>query len=367
MTRLLMITNEVRESTERGFRAEFEALEASGSLDAFETVAPGVLLRDGMPWGEVVSHVADLAARVQPTIVLVLSPKASPWTQDDVARALRPAPTAEIAYWEGDPWGRRHRPTPSMVPWLRAAGQVFTTALGEQYDTLREAGAQHVRFVPNTYCHVQFADAESTWTPPSPENRRRVVMVGNRAGRVPGVSSVPGARARWRMVTLASRRFGDDFCVHGRGWRGPSAVGPVAYAAQADALRAGGLSLNWDHYPRHVAYTSDRLPISLVAGRPHVTTRHPEMGWLPREESGLFLAGSPHEVVELADHLRGLPDDDRVDLGRAAHAWVKDRMSHRQAARFMLSESGGPAIALPDPWSQTATMGDGLRGSARSS
>jgi hypothetical protein len=162
------------------------------------------------------------------------------------------------------------------------------------------------------------------------------------------------------MVTLASKRFGDDFRVHGRGWRGTSAVGPVAYAAQADALRAGGLSVNWDHYPRHVAYASDRLPISLVAGRPHVTTRHPEMGWLPGEEAGLLLADSPHDVVELAEHLRGLPDDARVDLGRAAHAWVKDRLSHRQAARFMLRESGGPAITLPDPWSLTATMGDGL-------
>lgn len=359
MTRLLVITNEVRTRTEFGFRAEFEALLAAGSLDAYQAVAPGLLARDGVPWPDVVSSVAAVAAEVQPTVVLVLSPKASPWTQDDVARVLGPVPEARVAYWEGDPWGRRHRPTPSMVPWLRTATQVFTTGLGEQYDTLRAAGAQHVRFVPNTYCHVQFADAEAVWHAPVPEDRRRVVMVGNRAGRIPGVSTVPGARARWRMVTMASRRFGADFRVHGRGWHVASSAGPVAYAAQAGALRAAGLSLNWDHYPGHVAYTSDRLPISLVSGRPHVTTRHPEMRWLPGAEAGLFLADDIREAVELADHVRGLPDDVRADLGRAAHTWVKDRLSHRQAARFLLGESGGPVIALPPPWDRVATMGDG--------
>lgn len=359
MTRLLMITNEMPGGTAYGFRAELQRLLDSGSLEGYEAVAPGMLAHEGLSWTEVVTHLADAATRLQPTIVLVLSPKASPWRQDDVDRVLRPVPHATVAYWEGDPWGRRNLPNSSMVPWLRTATQVFTTALGEQYDTLRSAGAQHVRFVPNTYCHVQFADAETSWTPPTPEEGRRVVMIGNRAGRIPGISSVPGARARWRMVSLASRRFGDEFRVYGRGWRVPSSVGTVAYAEQPGAIRSGGLSVNWDHYPGHVAYSSDRLPISLVAGRPHVTTRHPEMVWLPREEAGLFLADSPKEVVEVADHVRRLPDDVRAELGRAAHGWIQNRLSHRQAIRFMLRESGGPDLDLPEPWNQVVAMGDG--------
>jgi hypothetical protein len=349
----------MRARTEFGFRDELQRLADSGTLEGFEAVAPGLLTREGEPWADVVTHVERAAARLEPTVVLVLSPKASPWTQEDVDRVLRHVPSATIVYWEGDPWGRRHLPSPSMVPWLRTATQVFTTALGEQYETLRGAGARRVRFIPNTYCHVQFADAEATWVAPTSEDARRVVMIGNRAGRVPGISSVPGARARWRMVKQASRRFGDDFRVYGRGWRVPGAAGPVAYAAQPNEIRTGGLSVNWDHYPRHVAYASDRLPISLVAGRPHVTTRHPEMVWLPREEAGLFLADGPNEVVEIAHHIRGLPGDVRTELGRAAHVWVENRLSHRQAVRFMLRESGGPHLDLPDPWNRIESMGDG--------
>jgi hypothetical protein len=236
---------------------------------------------------------------------------------------------------------------------------VFSVALGEQYDVLCAAGARRVRFVPHTYCHVQFADAEATWVPPAPGDGHGVVMVASRAGRVPGISSVPGARARWQLVRLASRRFGRDFHVYGRGWRGPSAAGLVPFVQQTDVIRSSELSVNWDHYPGHAAYASDRLPNSLVAGRPHVTTRHSLFDWLPGEETGLFLAETTAGVIDAAAHVRELPDEVRADLGRAAHAWVRERLSDRHAARYLLSESGGPVVDLPDPWSQIATMGDG--------
>jgi hypothetical protein len=357
MTRLFMITNELADGTEYGLRDEFARLHDSGVLEAYEAVAPGALARAGAGWAEVVSRAAETVARLQPTIVLVLSPKAGAWTTADVVRVLAPVPSAAVAYWEGDPWGRRHRPMASMVPWLRATDQVFSVALGEQYDVLRAAGARRVRFVPHTYCHVQFADAERTWA--RPEDGRLVVMVASRAGRVPGFSSVPGSRARWTLVRLASRRFGPDFRVYGRGWHGSSAAGFLPFEMQTNTIRSAAVSVNWDHYPRHAAYASDRLPNSLVAGRPHVTTRHPEMEWLPGEESGLFLADTPAEVVDAAAHVCGLADDMRADLGRAAHAWVKDRLSDRQAARYLLSESGGPQVELPEPWGRIAAMGDG--------
>jgi hypothetical protein len=358
MTRLLMVTNEPRPGTEYGFRDQFGRLLESGVLEAYDAVAPLALAREGMPWPDVVAHVTDAAARIEPTVLLVLSPAAGHWTAAEVSRVLAASPTATVSYWEGDPWGRRHRPTPSMVSWLRAADQVFTTALGEQYDTLKAVGARHVRFVPNTYCHIQFAEAETTCVAPLP-GVRRVVMVGSRAGRVPGISTVPGARQRWRLVRLASRRFGPEFRVYGRGWRGASAAGPVPFSEQTGAIRSGAVSVNWDHYPRHVAYSSDRLPNSLVAGRPHVTTRHPETGWLPGEESGLFLVDSPAEVVEAASRILSLDPEVRAELGRAAHAWVTDRMSDRQAAQFLLQESGGPPADLPEPWDRVALMGDG--------
>jgi hypothetical protein len=359
MTRLLMVTNEVRDGTELGLRDEFAHLLDVGVLEAYGAVAPVALARGGVSWPDVVSRLAEVAARLEPTLLLVLSPKAGQWTGADVAQVLRAAPSASLAYWEGDPWGRRHRPTSSMLPWLQAADQVFSVALGEQYDVLRAAGAKRIRFVPHTYCHVQFADAEQTWEPPRSQDASKVVMVASRAGRLPGISTVPGARQRWRLVRLAARRFGHDFGVYGRGWSGPSAAGMVPFDRQTVTIRAAAVSVSWDHYPHHAAYASDRLPISLVAGRPHVTTRHPDMEWLPGEDAGLFLVDSPAEAVEVAAHVRELPLDASAGLGRAAHAWVKDRMSDRQAGRYLLRESGGPSLDLPDPWDRFVTMGDG--------
>jgi hypothetical protein len=359
MSRVLMITNEVHGPDAYGFRDELEHLHGAGVLDAYEAVAPNSLAHDGLSWAGAVSRVVELARRLEPTVILVLSPKAGQWSTGDVARLLRTAASASVSYWEGDPWGRRNRPNSPMRPWLRAADQVFTTALGEQYDTLRAAGARRVRFVPNTYCHVRFADAERSWEAPVPEVERRVVMVASRAGRISGISTVPGARQRWHLVRMASRRFGDDFRVYGRGWTGRSAFGFVPYAQQVAVIRSGGLSVNWDHYPRHAMYSSDRLPTALVAGRPHVTTKHPGMDWLPSEDLGLFQAVSPAEVVEAAEHLRTLDESVRADLGRAVHAWVTGRFSHRQAVRYMLRESGGPEVEIPEVWSRFVTVGDG--------
>jgi hypothetical protein len=358
--RLLLVTNERRDGDEFGLRAEFESLLHAGVLDAYQAVAPEAIALATDSWADAMRTLNEAAASTQPSHVLVLSPKAGPWTDGDVQGCLRAAgATPTVIYWEGDPWGRRNPPNHAMALWLRAADQVFTTALGEQYDLLRRSGADRVRFVANTYCHVQFAAAEATWTPPTAEAAHRVVMVGNRSGRIPGISRVPGSRSRWRLARMASRSLDGDLTIYGRGWRGERSGGRVRYEEQARVIREAGVSINWDHYPHHRAYASDRLPISLIAGRAHVTTRHPDMDWLPAESAGLFLAESPSDVVDLAAEIRSRPVPEIAGLGRAAHTWVRDRLSDRQAARYLLAEGSQLELPLPDPWPLIATMGDG--------
>ena len=58
------------------------------------------------------------------------------------------------------------------------------------------------------------------------------------------------------------------------------------------------ISANWDHCPGRDGYFSNRLPISLFAGRPHVTTRPLNTGWLPGPECGLHLVDSITEAVD---------------------------------------------------------------------
>lgn len=88
-------------------------------------------------------------------------------------------------------------------------------------------------------------------------------------------------------MALRLTRAVSDFNLRGHGWRrlGLSAS-VLPYGAQADHIRAGALSVVWDHWPYLPDYPSDRLPIALIAGRAHVTVRHPGMAWAPSESAG---------------------------------------------------------------------------------
>ena len=116
------------------------------------------------------------------------------------------------------------------------------------------------------------------------------------------------------------------------------------------------MSANWDHFPKHESYASDRLPVSMLAARPHVTTAHRGFEWLPGEEAGLFLASSPAEVRDRVVALSRAAPGDVIAMGMAAHAWVRNRLSNRQAARFVLATlERDLMVSLPkDPWHDLA-------------
>jgi hypothetical protein len=126
----------------------------------------------------------------------------------------------------------------------------------------------------------------------------------------------------------------------------------VAYDSQIDALSQGLISVNWDHFPRHESYVSDRLPTSLLAGRVHVTTDHLGLDWLPGPEIGLFREPTVAAVVERVEQLAATPPEDLLALGAAGRSWVKHRLSDREAARYMLGAVDTNMLdGLPtDPW-----------------
>ena len=213
------------------------------------------------------------------------------------------------------------------------------------------AGARDVRFIPNTYCHVQFADAESADPREDGHIKYDAVLIGSRLAHFGLISRMPGAAGRASLVRRLER--GDRrLAVYGVGWKGKVAMSPVPYNRQIEAIREGLMSVNWDHFPRYESYASDRLPTSLLAGRVHVTTAHPGLEWLPGADTGLFLEPTVSAVVRRVDELRSRPADEVIELGAAAHSWVKKRLSAREAARFMLGVVDESFLAglPPEPW-----------------
>lgn len=286
----------------------------------------------------------------RPDIVVIWSPGNFPDTHSQFDMIQEALGSASLVYWEGDGWGPRKPISPAMRWWLRRSQVVFSPAGPPQSSALLAAGASEVRHIPQTYCHIRFAACESL--APPPVSSRRVTMIGNNLMRIPapGFAGLPGSARRaelaWRL-----RLSVDDFDLRGNGWARLGLAGTsLAYAQQANHLRQGALSVAWDHFPDYQDSSSDRLPIALISGRAHLTTRHPGMFWAPADEQGLIRRESPSAIVNEVTTL--LENPQRLTaLGQEAHRWARNRVSHREAARYIMScvvESVRPAP--PDPW-----------------
>jgi hypothetical protein len=345
--RLLMVTNERAVGMEPGFREVYSRMAQTGQIASFAAVAPAATsLSEGPEVAD--EEMYSTLESMRPNVVLVLSPHALGYTARRVSDWLAAAGRPILLYWEGDAWHRWAKPpTVSMRSWLSAADVVFSVAGAPQGALLKRQGARDVRFIPHTYCHVQFAQAELA-LPVGDVIPYEAVLIGARVAHLGLLSRVPGAAGR-ASLERRLRRAGRQVAVYGEGWKAASLV---PYDRQIEAIRQALISLNWDHFPNHHAYASDRLPISLLAGRAHVTTAHPGLQWLPGPEVGLFLERSVGAVVRRVEHLAAMPREEVLALGEAAHNWVKHRLSDREAGRFMLAAVDSAFLDdIPaDPW-----------------
>jgi hypothetical protein len=351
-----MITNERTPGTEYGLRDEYENMQRHGEIGVFRALSPAATAANAGAEAAA-RELYDAAAELHPNVVLVLSPSGLGHEPEWVQRYLESLGGPFVAYWEGDPWHRWGKPvTRSMRAWLAAADVVFSVAREPQFELLRRSGASDVRFIPHTYCHVQFADVEDRNPLDDAAVVHDAVLIGSRLAHFGLVSRVPGAAARASLVRRLQRRRDLRLAVYGSGWHGRGVRAPVPYNMQVRVIREGLMSVNWDHFPRHASYASDRLPISLLAGRVHITTSHPGLDWLPGREGGLFLEPSVAAVVERVEELTAMPSPELLELGAAGYEWVRRRLSDREAARFMLGAVQHRFLEdLPaDPWRRFA-------------
>jgi hypothetical protein len=342
--RLLLLTNERIAGDEFGLRDEFEQLHRRGVIAAYQAVAPRALAESGADWAAAVRQAAN---EVRPNVILVLSPGHVP---DDPALVRQLVATgAHILYWEGDAWGAGKPMSPSMLTWSSIADVVFSVSGAPQTGEFLRHGARGVRMIPQTYCHVQFA-AEESQPPPFAIPAHDIVMIGSKTTRFGVISRVSGGRGRTQLVHQLSRQPGLDMALYGTGWRGPHACGRVLYKDQVQRIREAKVTVNWDHFPTYAQSSSDRLPISLLAGRVHVTTRHP--GTPQFHTDALIEVDEPAAVVAAARELLGGPWEELYERGMAGWEYARHRLSDREAARFMLRAIDLRVPAPPeDPWS----------------
>ncbi len=270
----------------------------------------------------------------KPDILFWQHPDNFPLTYELVREVRRRGGNPLIAYSEGDPFDRFYKRLNEPQRALYSESDVFfTIALGEGMRLFQEV-RQHPHFYhsPNHVDRERFGDApdESTFR----QRRYDAVMIGSIAYRLKGLLKHPGSQERIAVARGLSRLFGDRFASFGRGWpKGTNHCGFLPFPEQRRMLRSARMSVIWENFPKHTFYFSDRLPISLSAAVPHITSWGEGYDVMFSNVPGLFLADSVNNALDIAMYLRGLPIEENIRLGMAARDWVLENLEARVVFR----------------------------------
>ena len=333
--KVLVLTNESFLGSAPGQKDAIRILAQEGSIGTVEFVSHSLSISEEENFQKVASALDEFYF----DILMIWSPKNFPRTRHQFDSLIRKIKGRPVFYWEGDPWSREGIKsfTEQMKWWAEESMLIFSTVKEPHTDMFRSVSDAKVVFIPNTYCHVQFANEEST-EPPMLTSSRSVVMIGSQTAKIPFLHGTPSSGVRFLAGTSLKLRFGADFQLFGNRWPRVFSAGAVNYALQAKLIREFSLSTNWDNFVKYESYASDRLPISLIAGRVHVTSSHPGINHYGGEDIGLTLVTGLRELHNKIAELRELDPLVLSRIGLEAYKWSRNRFSHREAARFMFSK-----------------------------
>ncbi len=272
----------------------------------------------------------EVIAAFQPDIIFWQHPQDFPIDAGFLREVRRRSSNVFLVYHEGDPfnsfWKRALESEQSLY---RACDVFFTVALGGQRRLFEKLGA-HRHF----YYSPTFFNRERVGSPPNPNlvgSRYDAVMIGSIAHRM-RVLRQPGSPERIALARGLARSMGNRFAVFGAEWpKMPCHGGFLDPLEQTRTIQSARMSVIWENFPEHTFYYSDRLPISIASGIPHITSRRPGYDILFGKTPGLFLADTIEDAVDIACYLRSLPLERIVELGLAARAWI---FEHLEADRI---------------------------------
>jgi len=131
-----------------------------------------------------------------------------------------------------------------------------------------------------------------------------VVMIGNLAKSKIPFNSMPGVQQRIKVAKALYKRNGNRFAVFGYGWdKYPFAAGTVPYFEQEEVLHSSHLSIGVDHFLSYDQYFSDRLPIALASGVPHISWKTPHLDLLFEEGQHILYCKTETEAVIKSDKI----------------------------------------------------------------
>lgn len=226
-------------------------------------------------------------------------------------------------YQDEDAYSKFVKPiTKEMKRVIRVADLNLTSGTGNFIDHFNDAGSKKTQYFPHCF------DSERTPKVWEPEKNRNIpiVMIGSMFhSKIPG-KYLPGARKRKKLAINMDKRFGESFYLYGNGWdryKLSSFRGFLPFYDQFKTLKNSWISVIWDHFDQEPCYSSDRLPITMASGTPHITSWHPGYELMFKNcKGGLYFAKSPKEAVEIATYLLSQPPEFLIDEGKKAFDFI---------------------------------------------
>jgi hypothetical protein len=348
---LLIISNEFQIGDSIGQINGYQLLSMNGEIGSINTVSHATSGSDNF------LKVLKAMKETKYDILIIWSPGSFPRSEDEFSQLMEINRGRTIVYWEGDTWGIQNShglkgkkiPTVQMRWWLVVSDFLFTTASFPQADQFLRMGAKRVFHTLQTYCHVQFEYEEKV--PPDESFEYDLSMMCRNLARIPLLTGLPGSAKRLWVVNKIRKIDNIDFRLFGSNWPKNWTNGLLAYSNLASEMRKSRFNVNWDHFDQYHDYSSDRLPIAMISGRPSFSTLHPGMNWLQGKNLGLFLYDNPKKLVEsLKSYLTSDPKMTH-HAGLQGHSWAKNRISHRESARYVMSIVCEVSPPPADPWS----------------
>jgi hypothetical protein len=325
--RLFYLPNEGAENDQVGPRRAFERSLAEGGLSAYQAYSYLVRAKALGAHRAALGELFDTARAFAPDVIFVQHMTDSYPVDQAYLRKLKSLPSRpRLVLWEGDAFGRNIKKLDATLRAIMGESDItFLVGLGYLADAARAAGASKVRFAPHSYDSVRF---DQPWEP-ARQRPLDAVMIANLHSikRIPGLY-LPGGRQRKQLAHVFHQRLGERFAVYGggAGWKHESyARGPIDFHQQGDTIRSAWMSVAWDHFDDLPMYSSDRLPISLACGVPHLTNYQPGYELVFGDIPGLYWFHTPQEAVDIALHLLSMPVDRRIELGMAAAEQMRRR------------------------------------------
>ena len=326
--RWLYVPNENAEGDQVGPRMAFEKLYKEGVFSAYS--AYSYLVRGKQATGHQVAlnEFIENASAFAPDVIFIQHPSNGYPMDKSFLQQLKDIQSKpKLVLYEEDPYGHFVKRMDSTLKAVFAETDMcFISGTGYYAEMARVAGAKKIRHANHSYDSQRFG---THWVPPLARSYD-AVMIANLPciKRIPWLF-MPGGRSRKKTARLLHGQLGERFALYGagQGWKGePYCKGKIAFDQQGEAIRDAWMSVNWGQFDEIPMYSSDRLPISLACGVPHITNYQPGYEYIFDRVPGLFAVKSPQEALDVALYILSLTVERRNELGFQAAEYARQHL-----------------------------------------